>query len=74
LDCRIALDEMSVTWEEVETLYHEIVAFWRADQDAAEGWYGACRDGRSAPPLLIPNGLPLFFIRPLALDLPRQAR
>ncbi len=48
LDRWMGLDETRVTWEEVEELYREIVAFWRADPDAAEGWYLAWRAARDA--------------------------
>ena len=39
LDRWMTLDETHATWEEVEALYHAIVAFWRADPDDAETWY-----------------------------------
>lgn len=48
LDAWMALDETRATWEEVEALYREIVAFWRADPDAAEGSYWAWRSARAA--------------------------
>jgi hypothetical protein len=32
----------------VEALHREIVAFWHADSDAAEGWYLAWRALRDA--------------------------
>jgi hypothetical protein len=51
LDEWMALDETRATWEGVEALYREIVDFWHADPDAAEGWYlawRALRDGRRA--------------------------
>ena len=48
LDEWMALDETRATWAEVEALYHDIVNFWHADPDSAEGWYAAWRAAGSA--------------------------
>jgi hypothetical protein len=48
LDEWMALDETRATWDEVEALYRDIVAFWHADPDAAEASYWAWRAARSA--------------------------
>jgi hypothetical protein len=48
LDEWMTLDETRATWEEVEALYHAIVAFWRADPEGAEESYRAWRTARSA--------------------------
>ncbi len=48
LDRWMTLDESSVTWEEVEALYNDIVGFWRADPGTAEAWHEAWRATRSA--------------------------
>jgi hypothetical protein len=48
LDEWMTLDETRATWDEVEALYRDIVAFWRADPDAAEESYSAWRSARAA--------------------------
>jgi hypothetical protein len=46
LDEWMTLDETRATWEQVEALYRDIVAFWRADPDTAEESYWAWRSAR----------------------------
>ncbi len=48
LDAWMALDEARATWEEVEALYRDIVAFWHADPAAAEASYWSWRAARVA--------------------------
>jgi hypothetical protein len=48
LDRWMTLDEARATWDEVETLYHTIMAIWRANPDEAEGWYLGWREVRAA--------------------------
>ncbi len=47
LDAWMALDETRATWDEVETLYHDIVAHWHADPATAEASYWSWRAARS---------------------------
>lgn len=46
LDRWMELDETRATWEEVEDLYGDIVGFWYAYPDEADGWHAAWRDLR----------------------------
>ena len=48
LDRWMELDESRATWEEVEELYHAIVAFWYAHPGEADAWYEAWRASRPA--------------------------